>query len=112
PVLVSGHRAWSTHGNENLNDLLPLPYDDETLDLLAAHIDEVQDGLGRPYLVENPSSYVGFGASTMSEVEFLTELVGRTGCRLLCDVSNVYLSAHNMGYDAHRYIDGLPTEAI
>lgn len=112
PILVSGHLAWSTHDGEYLNDLLPLPYNEEALRLLAAHLDEVQDGLGRPYLLENPSSYVGFGASTMNEVEFLSELVRRTGCQLLCDVSNVYLSAHNMGYDAHRYIDGLPAEAI
>ncbi|MBI4486874.1 MAG: DUF692 domain-containing protein [Acidobacteria bacterium] len=112
PILVSGHLAWSTHEGEYLNDLLPLPYGEEALRLLAAHLDEVQDGLGRPYLLENPSSYVGFGASTMNEVEFLSELVRRTGCQLLCDVSNVYLSAHNMGYDANRYIDGLPAEAI
>src|SRR5437588_7068964 len=85
PVLVSGHLAWSTHAGEYLNDLLPLPYDEETLDLLTSHIDEVQEALGRPYLLENPSSYVGFGASTMTEVEFLGELVSRTGCRLLCD---------------------------
>src|SRR5262249_44047899 len=112
PVLVSGHLAWSTHEGEYLNDLLPLPYDKDTLQLIAQHLDEVQDGLGRPYLVENPSSYVGFGTSTMNEVEFLGELVRRTACRLLCDVSNVYLSAHNMGYDAYQYIDGLPREAI
>jgi len=112
PVLVSGHLAWSTHDGEYLNDLLPLPYDEEALRLLARHLDEVQDGLGRPYLLENPSSYVGFGASTMNEVEFLCELVRRTGCQLLCDVSNVHLSAHNMEYDAYRYIDGLPSEAI
>ena len=112
PVLVSGHLAWSTHGAEYLNDLLPLPYDDETLQVVAGHLREVQDGLGRPYLLENPSSYVGFAGSTMTEVQFLNELVDRTGCRLLCDVSNVYLSAHNMGYDAHAYIDGLPAEAI
>lgn len=112
PILVSGHLAWSTHDGDYLNDLLPLPYDDEALRLLAGHLHEVQDGLGRPYLLENPSSYVGFGASTMNEVEFLCELVHRTGCQLLCDVSNVHLSAHNMGYDAYRYIDGLPAEAI
>lgn len=112
PMLVSGHLAWSTHDGEYLNDLLPLPYDEETLRLLSAHIREVQDGLGRPYLVENPSSYVGFGTSTMNEVEFLCELVRRTGCQLLCDVSNVHLSAHNMGYDAYQYIDGLPADAI
>ncbi len=112
PVLVSGHLAWSTHGSEYLNDLLPLPFDEETLQLVARHLQEVQDGLGRPYLLENPSSYVGFAGSTMTEVQFLNELVDRTGCRLLCDVSNVYVSAHNMGYDAHAYIDGLPAEAI
>ena len=112
PILVSGHLAWSTHAGDYLNDLLPLPYDHETLLLLARHIDEVQDGLGRPYLVENPSSYVGFGTSTMTEVEFLSELVDRTGCRLLCDVSNIYLSGHNMGFDPYAYVDGLPIETI
>ncbi len=112
PILVSGHLAWSTHEGEYLNDLLPLPYDDEVLRLLTAHIHEVQEGLGRPYLVENPSSYVGFTSSTMTECEFLGELVRRTGCRLLCDVSNVYLSSHNMGFDPYRYIDELPADAI
>ena len=112
PVLVSGHLAWSTHGAEYLNDLLPLPFDEETLRLVAEQLHQVQDGLGRPYLLENPSSYVGFAGSTMTEVQFLNELVNRTGCRLLCDVSNVHVSAHNMGYDAHAYIDGLPAEAI
>ncbi|TAK14650.1 MAG: DUF692 domain-containing protein [Acidobacteria bacterium] len=112
PILVSGHVAWSTHPGEYLNDLLPLPYDEETLAVLVRHVDEVQETLGRPYLVENPSSYVGFGRSTMGEAQFLTELVRRTGCRLLCDVSNVHLSAHNMGYDARAYLDGLPGDAI
>jgi uncharacterized protein (UPF0276 family) len=112
PVLVSGHLAWSTHGGAYLNDLLPLPFDEETLVVVAAHLYEVQDGLGRAYLVENPSSYVGFGTSTMTEAEFLAELVRRTGCGLLCDVSNVYLSAHNMGYDPYRFIDALPAHAV
>jgi uncharacterized protein len=112
PFLVSGHLAWSTHEGDYLNDLLPLPYDEESLRLLATHIGQVQDGLGRAYLVENPSSYVGFGQSTMSEVEFLSELVRRTGCRLLCDVSNIHVSSTNMGYDPIAYIDGLPREAI
>ena len=112
PIFVSGHLAWSTHGAEYLNDLLPLPFNQETLRLVATHIDEVQDALGRPYLVENPSSYVGFSTSTMGEAEFLAQLVIRTGCRLLCDVSNVYLSAHNMGYDAYKYIDSIPADAI
>ena len=112
PFLVSGHLAWSTHKGEYLNDLLPLPYDRETLDTVARHLQEVQDELGRPYLLENPSSYVGFAGSTMTEVQFLNELVDRTGCQLLCDVSNVYLSGRNMGYDARQYLDGLPAEAI
>jgi uncharacterized protein (UPF0276 family) len=112
PVLVSGHLAWSTHQGAYLNDLLPLPYDQETLSVVAAQLAEVQDVLRRPYLVENPSSYVGFGTSTMTEAEFLCALVERTGCGLLCDVSNVYLSAHNMGYDPFRFIDALPVDAV
>jgi uncharacterized protein len=112
PFLVSGHLAWSTHQGTYLNDLLPLPYDDETLRIVAAHVREVQDALGRPYVVENPASYVGFGASTMREVEFLAELAARTGCGLLCDVSNVHVSARNMGYDAYAYIDAFPVDAV
>lgn len=112
PVLVSGHLAWSTHQGAYLNDLLPLPYDEEALRVVAAHLDEVQDGLRRPYIIENPSTYVTFSTSTMTELEFLHELVFRTGCGLLCDVSNVYLSAHNMGYDPYVFIDGLPVDAI
>jgi uncharacterized protein (UPF0276 family) len=112
PVLVSGHLAWSTHQGAYLNDLLPMPYDDETLDLVSTHLHQVQDALRRPYLVENPSSYVGFATSTMTEVEFLGELARRTGCGLLCDVSNVFLSGHNMGYDPYRYIDAFPAGAV
>lgn len=112
PLFVSGHLAWSTHRGRFLNDLLPIPYDDEALRTVVAHVDEVQDALGRPYLVENPASYVGFDGSTMTEVEFLAELVARTGCRLLCDVSNVYLSAVNMSYDPYDYIGGLPAAAV
>lgn len=112
PVLVSGHLAWSTHESTYLNDLLPLPYTDETLDLVAQQLLEVQDHLGRTFLLENPSSYVGFAGSTMTEVQFLNALVSRTGCHLLCDVSNVWVSSHNLGFDARAYLDGLPGEAI
>lgn len=112
PVLVSGHLAWSTHGVEYLNDLLPLPYDHETLHLVTRQLLEVQDALGRPFLLENPSSYVGFTGSTMTEVQFLQALVDRTGCQLLCDVSNIYVSASNMGYSAEAYLDALPGDAI
>ena len=112
PILVSGHLAWSTHRGVYLNDLLPLPYNQETLHVVATHVHEVQDALGRPYVVENPASYVGFATSTLTEADFLTELVTRTGCQLLCDVSNAFLSAANMGYDAHAYIDAFPAHAI
>ena len=112
PVLLSGHVAWSTHAGEYLNDLLPLPYTEESLKVLIEHVRQVQDAFERPYLVENPSSYVGFGNSTMTEPAFLTALVAETGCRLLCDVSNVFLSAHNMGFDARVYLDSLPAAAI
>jgi uncharacterized protein (UPF0276 family) len=103
PCLVSGHLAWSTAHGQYLNDLLPLPYTEETLQLVADQLARVQDRLGRIFLVENPSTYIGFEHSTMTEVAFLNELVVRTGCRLLCDVSNVFVSGHNMGYDPYAY---------
>lgn len=112
PALVSGHLAWSTHKSEYLNDLLPLPYDEPTLQLVAGQLLDVQDAIGRPFLLENPSSYVGFTGSTMTEVQFLGELVARTGARLLCDVSNVFLSGHNMGYDPVAYLDAFPASAV
>lgn len=112
PILVSGHIAWSTHPGEYLNDLIPLPYDDETLGMLATHIRQVQDALGRPYLLENPSSYFGYGSSTMTEPEFLRALVDMTGCVLLCDVSNIYVSSRNMGFDARAYLDAMPAAAV
>jgi len=115
PVFVSGHLAWSTHRthrSEYLNDLLPMPYTRESLATVAEQVDRVQDCLGRPYLVENPASYVAFRMSTMTEQEFLHELVLRTGCQLLCDVSNIYVSANNMNGNAWAYIDSLPAAAI
>jgi len=112
PVFVSGHLAWSTYGEEYLNDLLPLPFNKEALRIVEEHIHEVQEALGRLFLIENPASYLGFKTSTMTEAEFLSELAVRTGCRLLCDVSNAYVSASNMGYDPYEYIDSLPAGAI
>jgi uncharacterized protein (UPF0276 family) len=112
PVLVSGHLAWSSYGGVYLNDLLPLPYTAETLRVVTAHLAEVQDALGRGYVIENPSTYVSLATSTMTEVEFLQRLVDAAGCQLLCDVSNVYLSGHNMGYDPYEFIDRLPAAAI
>lgn len=112
PIFVSGHLAWSAYDGDYLNDLLPLPLNEEALRIITTHVHEIQDVLGRPYLVENPSSYVGFHTSTMSEADFLCKLVQRTECKLLCDVSNVYVSAQNMDYDPHEYIESLPGEAI
>src|SRR5215471_5803152 len=87
PFFVSGHLAWSTYDGEYLNDLLPLPYNEETLQIVSAHVDGVQNMLGLPYLIENPACYVGFDFSSMKETEFLRKLVQHTGCRLLLDVS-------------------------
>jgi uncharacterized protein len=112
PILLSGHLAWSTHDGEYLNDLLPLPYHAQSLAVVCRHIAEIQDALGMAFHLENPSNYLGFAESTMTETAFLAEVVSRTGCRLLCDVSNIHVSAHNMGYDARRYLDELPAEAI
>jgi len=112
PVFISGHLAWSVYGNEYLNDLLPLPYETESLEVVVRHVHQVQDVLQRPFLIENPASYVGFQSSTIPEAEFLAQVTGRTGCRLLCDISNVVVSANNLGYDACEYIDSLPAAEI
>jgi uncharacterized protein len=112
PCLVSEHLSWSTAGGAYLNHLLPLPYTDETLSVVADHIDEVQNALGRHILIENPSSYLRFRHSSMAEPHFLAELARRTGCRLLCDVNNIYVSAWNVGLDAGSYLDALPLQAI
>jgi uncharacterized protein (UPF0276 family) len=112
PFLVSGHLAWSTYDGIYLNDLLPIPYDEDALRVVVATVHEVQDVLRRCYVVENPASYVAFSKSTGAETDFLVELVSRTGCKLLCDVSNVYLSAANLGYDAYEYVNGLPANAV
>ena len=112
PILVSGHLAWSSYDGMYLNDLLPLPYTQETLRVVIAHLGEVQDVLGRAYVIENPSTYVSLATSTMSELEFLHALVDTTGCRILCDVSNIYVSGHNMGFDPYRVIDQFPATAV
>src|SRR5262249_55879118 len=112
PVLVSGDLAWSVYRNQYLNDLLPLPYNDETLDVVVKHIGQVQDVLGRPYLIENPASYIGFQSSTIAETQFLAEIASRSGCRLLCDVSNIVVSARNMDFDGRAYIDSFPADQV
>ena len=110
PCLVSEHLSWSIAGGAYLNHLLPLPYTEETLDVVAEHVGRAQDALGRRILVENPSSYLRFRDSTIPEPEFLAALVRRTGCGLLCDVNNVFVTARNLGLDAVAYLDALPAE--
>ncbi len=112
PALFSEHLAWSSHDTVYLNDLLPLPYTEETLDRVCTHIDEVQDTLQRQMLLENPSTYVAFAETSMSEVAFLREVVRRTGCGLLLDVNNVFVQAANHGFDAAGYVDSFPTEHV
>lgn len=112
PASFSEHLAWSTHDGAFLNDLLPLPYTDATLTRVADHIDEVQSTLGRRMLLENPSSYLAFAESTWDETEFLAELARRTGCGLLLDVNNVFISATNLGYTPDAYLDTYPFQAV
>ena len=112
PDLVSEHLSWSRAGSAYLNDLLPLPYTEESIAVICRHIDQVQDTLGRRILIENPASYLRFRHSTMSEAEFLGETVRRTGCGLLCDVNNVYVTSRNLGFDPIAFLDGLPPAAI
>jgi len=112
PGLVSEHLAWSTHEGHFLNDLLPLPYNKETLVHVASHVDELQQALGRQVLIENPSTYVTFTTTDMPEVAFLAELVHRTGCGLLLDCNNVYVSATNHRFDPVAYIDAFPIEHV
>jgi uncharacterized protein (UPF0276 family) len=110
PQSFSEHLAWSSHGEHYFADLLPLPYDDTTLALVADHVSQTQEILGRSILIENPSTYVEFTASTMEEIDFLKELVARTGCGLLLDVNNVYVSCTNHNRSASTYIDAFPVE--
>jgi uncharacterized protein len=110
PTLVSEHLAWSTHSTTYFNDLLPLPYTQATLARVAEHIDEVQETIGRPILLENPSTYIVFRESTMAETEFIRELARRTGCGMLLDINNVFVSATNHGYSALTYLADFPLE--
>jgi uncharacterized protein len=112
PALVSEHLSWSIAGGAYLNHLLPLPYTEESLALVSRHVETVQAALGRRLLVENPSSYLRFRHSPIAEPEFLTALARRTGCGLLCDVNNVYVSAENFGLDARAYLDAIPAPAV
>lgn len=108
PALFSEHLAWSSHDGAFLNDLLPLPYNEISLAHVCAHVNQVQDAIGMKMLLENPSTYVAFGATTMSEVDFLSAVAKQTGCGLLLDVNNVYISSVNHGLDPAAYINAFP----
>ncbi|AKS05935.1 DUF692 domain-containing protein [Pseudomonas trivialis] len=112
PHSFSEHLAWSSHGPVFLNDLLPLAYDSATLQRVCEHIDQVQSTLKRPLLLENPSTYLQFQHSTLDETDFISEIIRRTGCGLLLDVNNVYVSCINHQRDPVAYIDGLPMHAV
>jgi uncharacterized protein len=112
PAMISDHLCWTGIAGLNMHDLLPLPLTEEALDHVCARIDQVQEFLGRPIAMENASTYVTFGSSTIPEWEFLAALARRTGCRLLLDVNNVYVSAFNHGFAATAYIDAIAPESV
>lgn len=112
PASFSEHLAWSSHGSDYLNDLLPLPYTPETLQLVCDHVDEVQATLGCRLLLENPSTYVLFSQSTLDETEFLAEIARRTGCGLLLDVNNVFVSCTNHRTDPQDWLAAIPLDAV
>ncbi|MGH8788518.1 MAG: MNIO family bufferin maturase [Cupriavidus necator] len=112
PGLVSEHLSWSVAGGTYLADLLPLPMTEEALVVVCRHVDQTQTYLKRHILVENPSTYLRFSHSTIPEWEFLAEVARRTGCGILCDVNNIYVSASNHGWDALTYLRALPPAAI
>ena len=112
PFVVSEHLAWSTHDGTFLNDLLPLPYTEATLSLVACHVDEAQMVLGRRILIENPSTYLRFDGEEMPETEFLRALARRSGCGLLLDINNVVVSAANHGFDPRAYLERFPHEHV
>lgn len=112
PASFSEHLAWSSHGEVYLNDLLPLPYTEETLARIVQHVDQVQHALNREMLLENPSTYLQFSESTISETEFLAEISRRTGCGLLLDVNNVFVQATNHGTSANDYLAAFPLHHV
>lgn len=112
PLFVSDHLSWSRFGGFNAHDLLPLPYTQEALDIVCTNIAMAQDVLGRAMLIENPSSYVAFDGSTMTEWAFIDAMCARTGCHLLLDVNNIFVSATNHGFDPIAYLDGVPADRV
>jgi uncharacterized protein len=112
PMLVSEHLCWGSAGGVFTNDLLPLPYTEEALRHMIERVSQVQGALGRQMLIENVSSYLQFTHSTIEEWDFLAALSKASGCGLLLDVNNIYVSAMNHGFDPNRYLDGIPREAV
>jgi len=112
PAWVSDHLCWAGFGGHYAHDLLPLPYTEEALQHVVARVDQVQEHLGRPIALENVSSYVTFRQSSMPEWEFLAEIARRSGCGILLDVNNIYVSSRNHGFDPRAYVQGIPKEAV
>ena len=112
PAWVSDHLSWSVNGGRYFNDLLPMPYTEEALDVVVRNVGRLQDALGRQVSIENPSCYLGFADSTLSEPAFLSELVRRSGCGLLLDANNIAVTAHNLRLDPRDWLAGLSDEAI
>ena len=112
PALVSEHLAWSTHDDIYFNDLLPVPYTDETLARIVSHIGQVQDAIKRPMLLENPSSYLQFAESHWAETDFIREIARRSGCGLLLDINNVFVSATNNGTSPEHYLADFPLHLV
>lgn len=112
PVWVSDHLAWSVHGGRYFNDLLPLPYTEEALDVVVRNVERVQEAFGRQISLENPSCYLAFAHSTMSEPVFLAEVARRSGCGLLVDANNIHVTAHNLRLDPNDWLEELPGDSI
>lgn len=112
PLFVSDHLCWTRIDGFNSHDLLPLPYTQEAMDVVCANVSHAQDELGRAMLIENPSSYVQFAQADATEWQFMAEMCARTGCDLLLDVNNIFVSARNHGFDALEYIRGVPAERV
>ncbi|MBV1915432.1 MAG: DUF692 domain-containing protein [Pseudomonadales bacterium] len=112
PVHISDHIAWISVAHQYMHDLLPLPYTIEAQDLISDRISQAQDILGETILVENPSSYLSFTNSEMDEVTFIQGVLEKSGCDLLLDVNNIFVSAHNQGFDAYKYLDGIPLNRV
>ena len=112
PLWISDHLSWSRVDHLNSHDLLPLPFNEDVLDVVCANIRHVQDVLERPLVLENPSTYLTFAADEMTEWAFITEMARRTGCYLMLDVNNIYVSGTNNGFDPLEYLAGVPTDRV